>query len=251
MKVALFSGFPQELTYIIKNLRAERVRNSPFVIWSARAASKEIIIVLTGMGIINSEAAWNYVNQEYRPDYVISAGFGGALYEGAGIGDLIAASSVLLYPNSAEETPAHRQQNYLEVPGAKDVMRRMTCADIAHDGNILTLRHRLNKTEIEKGLLQGLSFPVCDMETFSLAKLSLLAGLPFFAVRAITDRFHEEIPQELFGVTDAYGNYSLSRALKIILGNPALIPSSIRMGKNARLASRKLCQAAEELIRIL
>ena len=251
MKVALFSGFPQELTYIIKNLRAKKVRNSPFVIWSAQAASKEIIIVLSGIGTINSEAAWNFVSEEYRPDYVISAGFGGALYEGACIGDLIAASGVLLYPDAAEETPAHRQHNYLEVPGAKDVMRRMTCAGIVHEGSILTLKHRLNKAEIERGLLQGLSFPVCDMETFSLAKLSLLEGLPFFAIRAITDRFHEEIPQELFGVTDAYGNYSLSSALRIILGNPALIPSSIRMGKNAWLASRKLCKATEELIRIL
>jgi len=251
MKVALFSGFPQELTYIIKNLRAERVRNFPFVIWSARAASNEIIIVLSGMGTINSEAAWNYVNEEYRPDYIISAGFGGALYEGAGIGDLIAASNVLLYPDPAEKTPADRHQNYLEVPGAKNVMRRMTRAGIVQEGSILTLRHRLDKTEIEKGLLQGLSFPVCDMETFSLAKLSLLEDLPFFAIRAITDRFHEEIPQELFGVTDASGNYSLSRALRIILGNPALIPSSIRMGKNAWLASRKLCKATEELIRVL
>src|SRR5208337_858266 len=250
MKLALFSALPHELTCIIRKLRAERVRNSPLNIWSARAASKEIIIVQSGMGTIKSEAAWNYVNEEYRPDYIISAGFGGALYEGAGIGDLIAASGVLLYPDAAEESPDHRQQNYLEVPGAKDVMRRMSCAGIVHEGSIVTLRHRLNKTEIEKGLLQGLSFPVCDMETFPLAKLSLLEGLHFFAIRAITDRFHEEIPQELFGVTDAYGNYSLSRALRIILGHPALIPSSIRMGKNAWLASRKLCKAAEELIRI-
>ncbi len=250
MKLALFSAFPQELTYIIKKLRAERVRNSPFITWSARAASKEIIIVLSGMGTINSEAAWSHVNEEYRPDYIISAGFGGALYDGAGIGDLIAASSVLLYPDAAEET-THRHQNYLEVPGAKDVIRRMTCSDMVHEGCILTLRHRMNKTKIEKELLQGLSFPVCDMETFPLAKLSILEGLPFFAIRAVTDRAHEEIPHELFGVTDAYGNYSLLRALRIILGNPELISSSIKMGKNALLASRKLCRAAEELIRIL
>ncbi len=251
MKVALFSAFPQELKYIIKHLSAERIRNSPFIIWSARAASKEIIIVLSGMGTTNSEAAWNYVNEKHRPDYIISAGFGGALYNGACIGDLIAASSVLLYPDVVEATPAHGRQNYLAVPGAKDVMRRMTCAYMVHEGSILTLRNRLNKTEVQKELLQGLPYPVCDMETFSLAKLSLLEGLPFFAVRAVTDRIHEEIPQELFGVTDANGNYSLLRALRIILGNPALIPSSLRMGKNSWLASRKLCRAAEELIRIL
>ncbi len=250
MKLALFSAFPQELKFILKNLRAEKVRNSPFFIWSARAASKEIIIVQSGMGTINSEAAWKYVNEEYRPDYIISAGFGGALYDGAAIGDLIAASGVLLYPDAAKDT-ADRQRNCLEIPGMKDVIRKMKSADMVHEGTILTLRYRLTKTEIEEELLQGLSFPVCDMETFPLAKLSMLEGLPFFAVRAVTDRAHEEIPQELFGVTDTYGNYSLSGALRIILGNPALIPSCIRMGKNAWLASRKLCRATEELIRIL
>src|SRR5208282_3958478 len=110
----------------------------------------------------------------------------------------------------------------------------MTCADKVPDGTILTLRHRLNKTAIEKDLLQGLPFPVCDMETFPLAKLSMREGLPFFAIRAVTDRGHEDIPEELFGVTDLYGNYNLSHALKIILRNPALILSCIRIGKNAR-----------------
>ncbi|HXW69554.1 MAG TPA: hypothetical protein VEJ88_08070, partial [Dissulfurispiraceae bacterium] len=232
MKLALFSAFPQELTCIIKHLRAERVRNEPFIMWSARAPSKEIIVVLSGMGTINSEAAWNCVNEEYRPDYIVSAGFGGALYDGAGIGDLIAASSVLLYPDAAEATP-HSPQKYLEVPGVKDVMRKMTCSDMVQEGSILTLRHRLNKTQIEKELLQGLPFPVCDMETFPLAKLSLLEGLPFFGIRTVTDRVHEEIPHELFSVTDANGNYSLLQAIRIISGHPALITSSIRMGKNA------------------
>lgn len=250
MKLALFSAFPHELTYIIKKLRAERVNNSPLILWSARTASKDIIIVQSGMGTIKSEAAWNYVHEEYRPDYVISSGFGGALYDGARIGDLITASGVLLYPDAAEKT-ADRHQNYLEVPGVRDVMKKMKCADMIKEGSILTLRQRLIKSEINKDLLHGLSFPVCDMETFPLAKLSMLEGLPFFAIRAVTDRAHEEIPPELFGVTDTYGNYSLASALRIILGNPALIPSSIRMGKNAWLASRNLCQAVEELIRIL
>lgn len=252
MKVAIFSGFPQELTYIIKNLRAERVSNTPFIIWSARAASKEIIIVRSGMGAINSAAAWNYINGDYSPDYIISAGFGGALYEGAGIGDVIAASSVMLYPDIAEASSADRQQKFLiNVPGVKDVMSGMTGAFTVHEGSVLTCRQRVYKTAVEKELLQGLSFPVCDMETFSLAKLSLLAGLPFFAMRAITDLAYEEIPQALFGVTDARGNFSLFRALDIMFGKPALMPAFIRMGRNARTASQKLSLAIETLLRIL
>src|SRR5271169_219268 len=127
MKVALFSAFPQEVTYIIKSLKAKKIRSSPFMIWSAQAASKDIIIVQSGMGIDISEAAWKYVVEEYRPEYVISAGFCGAFYQDAAIGDLIGASRVLLYPDVGEAAPVSRHQDYLvEVPGAHEIIRRMT-----------------------------------------------------------------------------------------------------------------------------
>lgn len=252
MKVALFSAFPQELARIIKRLGAKSCGGSPFAIWSARSAYAEIVMVLSGMGTINAEAAWNYAVETYRPDYIISAGFGGALYDGAGIGDVIAASSVMLYPDIAEAPAAGgRQKSLMNIPGAREVLDRMTGEIAMHEGSFLTLRHRVDKACIDKDLLQGLSFPVCDMETFSLGKLSLLAGLPFFAVRAITDLAGEEIPQELFCVTDAYGNFSLFRALAILFGKPALVPVFIRMGKNARAASKNLSLAIETLLRIL
>ncbi len=252
MKVALFSAFPQEVTYIIKSLKAKKIRSSPFIIWFAQAAFKEIIIVQSGIGIDISEAAWKYVVREYSPEYVISAGFCGALYEGAAIGDLIGASHVLLYPDMAVAVTAIKRQDCLvEVMGAHEIIRKMAHDLAVLEGDFLTLGQWTKKSEIAKGLLQGLSFPVCDMETFPLARLSMRAGLPFFAIRAVTDSAHEEIPQELFGVTGANGSFSLSRALRIILGNPVLVPSCIRMGKNARMASRRLCEAIETLLIIL
>jgi len=252
MKAALFSAFPQELICIRRNLRAEKIRSSPFATWSACSASKEIIMVLSGMGAVNSEAAWNYAVGTYRPDYIISAGFGGALYEGAGIGDVIAASSVMLYPDIAEATSADsRRKCPMDVPGAKEVIGRMNGDVAVHEGSFLTFSQRMDKTTVDQKLLGGLSFPVCDMETFSLATLSLAGGLPFFALRAITDLVHEEIPRELFGVTDTYGKFNLIHALYIILSKPGLMPVFIRMGRNARTASQKLSMAIESLLRVL
>jgi len=252
MKVAIFSAFPQELTCLIKSLRAEKVSSFPFIIRSARSASKEIIIVQSGMGVDISETAWKHVIEGYSPDAVVSAGFCGAFYEGATIGDLIGASYVMLYPDMAETGPAGAHQyDLMEIPGAAETIRKMAHAVTVYEGSLLTLGRWMRKSEVAKESLQGLSYPICDMETFPLARLSLRAGLPFFAIKAVTDRAHEEIPQELFNVTDTDGRFSFLRALGVILGNPALIPSSIRMGKNAGVASQKLRQATEELIRIL
>jgi len=237
MKTALFSAFPQELTYIIKNFHAQKIASSPFIIYSASIASGEMIIIQSGMGQHKSEAAWNYTVGEFRPEYIISAGFCGALYDGAGIGDLIAASNVRPYPDSS-----------IEIPGVKETIKKISGHIGLHEGSFITLGQRLDKSEIQKEFLQGVSFPVCDMETLPLAKLSIQAGLPFFAIRAVTDRIHEEIPRELFGVTDADGNFSLSRALGIILAHPSLIPSCIKLEKNARLASQNLSLAIEALV---
>ncbi|MBF0558450.1 MAG: hypothetical protein HQL08_06680 [Nitrospirae bacterium] len=252
MKVALFSAFPQELTCIIKTLGAKKAGSSHFSTWSADFASKEIMIVMSGMGMSNSESALNYAVEKYHPDCIISAGFGGALYKGAAIGDVIAASSVMLYPDIAEATSVEgRQKCQVDVPGVKDVMGRMTGAVTLHEGSLLTLGQRVDKATIDKKLLSGLSFPVCDMETFPLAKRSLIAGLPFFAIRAITALAHEEIPQELFGVTDASGNFNIFRALAIMLSKPSLLPVFVRMGRNARTASQQLSRVIETLLRSL
>src|SRR5271157_2592665 len=157
MKVALFSAFPQEVTYIIKSLKAKKIRSSPFSIWSAQAVSKEIIIVQSGMGIDISEAAWKYVVEEYRPEYVISAGFCGAFYQGAAIGDLIGASRVLLYPDMAEAVSPRRRKNYLvEVPGSHEIIRRMTHDLTVNEGDLLTLGRWTKKSEVAKELLEGL-----------------------------------------------------------------------------------------------
>ncbi len=252
MKVAIFSAFPQELTCLIRSLRAEKISLVPFIIWSVRSASKEIIIIQSGMGVDISESAWKYVIETYSPDVVVSAGFCGAFYEGAAIGDLIVASSVMLYPDMAGPVPGGAHRNSLmEIAGASEIIRKMANAVTVYDGSLLTLGRWMRKSEVAKELLQGLSFPICDMETFPLARLSVGAGLPFFAIKAVTDRAHEEIPQELFNVTGADGRFGFLRAVGVILSNPALIPSCIRMGKNARVASQKLCRATEEMIKIL
>jgi nucleoside phosphorylase len=250
MKVALFSAFPQETAVIIKRMRAKRTARSPFNTFSAQHSGKEIVVVESGMGCINSETAWNHVFEKYRPDYIISAGFCGAFHHAARIGDVVVASRVFLYPNIAETTASGPNRNSIvELRGATEMISRLAPVVSVHEGTILTLTKRLRKSQVARKLpAGGLPFPVCDMETFPLARLSIREGIPFFAVRAVSDRAHEEIPSELFDVTDEYGNYSLSRAIKTILAKPALIPSCFTMGKNAWVASHKLYRALEKLL---
>jgi nucleoside phosphorylase len=241
VRVAIFSAFPQEIKQIIKNLKAERsFERHPLTTFSARYSSKEIIIVLTGMGKANAERAVEYTVTKYSPDLALSVGFGGALYEGAVIGDVVWGSRVFLIQDDITET--------LDLPNLKDIVGRLPATFAVREGSILTLAKWMKKADIKKFLPNELSLPVCDMETFFLAKAAMKERLPFFTIRSITDRAGEEIPHDFMSVTDQHGKYKLSRALKLILGKPKLVGDIIRIGRNSSTASIHLWYAVRSVI---
>jgi nucleoside phosphorylase len=241
-KLAIFSAFPHELKCIAKNLKPiKNLRRHPFSTFLTKYLNSEIILVHTGMGARSAEAAFKYVLEEYSPDFILSIGFGGALYDGALIGDLVWASRVILFPEDV----------FLEVPDAGEISKRLSGKVSMHEGCILTFEKYMKKSEVKKHLSNDFSFPVCDMETFFLAKLSIEKRLPFFAVRSITDRADEDIPSEFLSVTDESGRYKLSRALSLIISRPKLIKDIFRTGRASAIASNNLWHLVKAMIEII
>ncbi len=242
MKIAIFAAFPQELKPVLKNLTPKkRIVNSPFVLFFSTYSSFEILLVETGAGIYNGEEAFNYVVKEHNPDFVLSIGFGGALYEGAKIGDLIWASKVFLFPSFSS----------LNLLYPEDTFNRLNDKSIIQKGCFITLKKWMKKSEIEKILPQNIPFPVCEMETFPLAKLSLQKGLPFCAIRSITDTADEDIPFHPHEVTDSSGKYRFPKAIWLLLRKPKLIPKAVMLGRNSKIASYQLWLVVKSLIETL
>jgi adenosylhomocysteine nucleosidase len=248
VRLAIFSAFPQELKYIVKNFTImKKLKKYPFHIFLAKYSSSEIILVQTGIGTHNAENSLEYILEEYSPDCILSLGFGGALYDGAIVGDLIWVSKVLLIPESAVE----KSQYLLEIPNSRETFSKLSDKIVMHEGCALTLEKWMKKSEVKKMIPRELSLPICDMETFFLAKLSVQKGLPFFAVRAITDLINEEIPRDLLRVSDKSGNYRFTRALFLLLCKPKLILSMIKLGRNSKVAAKNLWLVVKSLVEIL
>jgi len=244
MRLAIFSAFPHETRPLVRNLNAARISKSlPFTVFLAPYGPGEVVVVQTGMGTRNAEASLNYVVKEHSPTMILSSGFGGALYDNAAIGELIWASTILLMNNGIIDA--------LDLPDRDHLFGRLSQKLTIQEGSIITLERWMKKPDIKCAVSRPLPFPVCDMETYPLAKASLTKGLPFVAIRSITDRSHEEIPPELLGVSDESGNYSLSRALNVLLRNPSLIPRAVKLGRNSAIASHNLWRALRTLIELL
>jgi adenosylhomocysteine nucleosidase len=233
MRIAICSAFPQELRYIIRNFGATRSpQKDPYPIFHATCPPHELLIVQTGMGIHNAEAALNFTLKTFSPDTVLFVGFGGALYSSARAGDLVWASTVMDLSGGTLTA--------MEIPDPSGLAEKLSGKIRLDKGTVVTLPRRMEKKEIAAMLPADLPFAVCDMETYPAAKFSGEKGIPFFALRAVTDTLEEEIPTELFTVTDASGKYELSRALGIILSQPHLIPAAITLGRNSAIAARQL-----------
>jgi len=236
MRLAIFSAFPHEVKPLVKNLSAARISKTlPFTLFLAPYLSGEVIVVQTGMGTHNIEASLSYVIEKHAPTILLSSGFGGALYDEATIGELVWASKVLLVNNGVRGT--------LDLPDRKRLFGTISQKLAIRRGSVVTLEKWMEKPDIKRALAGQFSFPVCDMETFPLAKASVKYGLPFVAIRAITDRSHEEIPPQLLNVSDKSGHYRLSRSLKVLLGNPSVIPRAVTLGRNSAIAAENLWRA--------
>jgi adenosylhomocysteine nucleosidase len=244
VRLAIFSAFPQEIKAIVRNLKAvKRPGTHPFPLFSAEWLSNEVVVAVSGMGSTNAETALEYVCDRYRPEFVLSLGFGGALYEGARIGEIVWSGKFFLIREKVEEA--------LESPGSGAAVHKVHGDLGMREGSIFTVEKWTAKSEIKKFLTQGISFPVCDMETFFLAKPSLKRGLPFLAVRAVTDLADEDVPPEFISVSDETGTYRLSRALKLILSRPKLLKNVVTMGRNSGVASSNLSKFVKEFVEVI
>jgi len=252
MIVVIFAAFPQELKHILKRPEAQNPVGCHFPSQENQHPASDIIAVQTGIGATNAETAFLRVLQECRPDFVLSAGFGGALYEDAGIGDIVWASHALLLREDKRKQHEHLVEYAIpESDIGRRIGEKLRDRTTAREGSIVTLPEMMKKADIKNTIPNDLPFPVCDMETFYLAKLSHQNRVPFLAIRSITDQLDEDIPPALLAVTDGTGRFRFSRALGLLLAKPRLIPASIRLGRNAARASKSLGKAVDSLMEIL
>ncbi len=255
MNIAVFAAFPQELSSIRRaSTPISGPRDSSFPLRVTSYRETGLITVETGMNQTQIDAAFRHVIAEYRPEIILSVGFGGALYYRANIGDLVLASRYFfLTREGAIEQPqlSVRNAQFQRALWNGAITTRLQQKVRIREGSVLTIPNWTAKAKLKPCMPRDAAFPVCDRETIHLARLAHQNNLPFFGIRAVTDRADEDIPEALFEVVDETGTYRFSRALTVLLSRPGLIPDGIRLGRHAAIASRNLWDAVRSLVEVL
>jgi adenosylhomocysteine nucleosidase len=158
---------------------------------------------------------------------LVSAGFCGALSPELRVGDLVAPDEVR--DEATGERFAPDPEMLAAAPGARGT---------------LVSAARLARTPADRARLEGLAV---DMESAALARASRAAGVPFLALRAVTDETRHRLP-DFDRLMDAAGRVTPGAGLLYFLVHPREVPALVRLGPAVRQAGRALRAGLEQTL---
>lgn len=201
-----------------------------------------IVVAKSGMGAKRACACAETLIARCNPRLLLIAGFCAGLTQEAAPGDLILADEAM------DRTSGRR---YLPAPSLLATAQAARPPGILlHTGRLLTAT-RIARTTGEKQAIRSEweEATALDMETTGAVAAAEAAGIPWLAVRAVTDGLHDSLPFDFALWTDPRtGEVLRSRVAVAALTHPWKIPALIRLGARSTHAARRLALYLESLV---
>ncbi len=238
MKIVIVTAMPEESAAVMKRAggRKKTVLEGRKR-YSFSTAGHDLVLVESGMGMLNAGWAATALAAE-APDLMISAGFGGAVLEGLTVGEPVMARHLLHWDGTGFEEVAAGFYGLNAVAGS--VPARL--------GSFISCDRILNKRELARNLPPGTTDPVVEMESAAVARVAASHGIPFLAMRAISDPWDEELDFSIDEFCDEAMRIRPTKVLATILCRPVIIPQLIRLARTSRLAAAGLARGMERLL---
>jgi adenosylhomocysteine nucleosidase len=119
--------------------------------------------------------------------------------------------------------------------------------DIVTSPRIFTADHIVGTPAEKRLLAEQQNADAVDMESAAIADACAARGVPFRAVRAVSDAADTALSPDLVQLLSG-GNVSPWKAVRALVRKPALLGEFLRLARDTKLASRTL---ARELMRIV
>lgn len=244
MRLLILSALSREIRGILNSLDDRvPIPGLPFRASRVQHRFHEITFAETGMGVENAVRVFEHVAGITTPEVVISLGYCGGLVPGAAVGDLIWASAVCLIDGPQVEV--------LPISGQDLVFGKLSLSVPIRQGTFITLRQWMKKVDILPHVPAGMPLPVCEMETFGVARLAMERNVPFFAIRCLSDADQDEIAFDPSAMCDPSGSLRLARSLRFFASHSRLLGQAMKLRRASAIASRNLALATEKLLQTL
>ena len=183
--------------------------------------SNDRVLVCGGMGAEAARRAAEAVIALYAPVMIYSAGFAGALDTTLKVGDVLKPARIVDAGNGSSVN--------LEGKG------------------VLVSFGSVASSEQKAKLRASFGAQAVDMEAAAVRCAAEARGLPFGAVKVISDEFDFSFPP-MQRFVDSQGRFHEGQFACFAALRPWLWPRLVRLARNSRLASRALCDSFGNLV---
>jgi adenosylhomocysteine nucleosidase len=205
--------------------------------------SKTCILVTSGMGMQRARIATQKLIQSYAPQWLISFGIAGAAEDELQIGDVIAVRAVCQLHEHALSTL--KQLHFWPNEGIELAEQEL----VTRNAHLLTgTAVTTVGTQPDLLVLEEMYHPILDMETAGIAQVAEENGIPFSALRAVSDCPSAPLPFDLGEMVDNHANLRLGRLLMEIVRHPGAALKFSQVQTNARIAADRVAVALVALI---
>lgn len=220
-RTAIIAAFAGELKHIVVGWKHER-RNGVDT-WAHRDENL-YVAACAGAGQAAATRAFAAIEESAPVDLVFSVGWAGALVAG-------------LAPGSAHN-----------VAGVIDARtgERFRCD--AGAGNLwLTTSPTVAGYPEKLRLGATYSAALVDMEAAAIARLAHMRGIPFYAIKGVSDGLAEDLP-DFNRFLSQSGQMQTARLILYALVHPTYWPALARMGDNSKKASQSIAQSLQDFL---
>lgn len=245
MKIVILTAMPEEMQAVRAVVeQAERLPGAGLKVWRGRAAGHDIVLVESGMGFANAARVAETVIGEMRPDMVVSAGFCGGISPHLQVADVVVATGLVVVADEGVDTVE------MDIPAVcRDFVVRQTGQGVRLFGGLFcSTPGIMAKKRLASLLPADAPYPVVEMESAAIARVAAQSGIPFAAIRSVSDPADEELDFTLDEFCDSRMRIRPHRVLLTILRKPRIIPQLIRLAGNSRVAAKSLTRALRDFL---
>jgi len=247
--IAILVAVRQELRPILHRADANHVvRQEHLDFHEGTLGGQSVALLALGIGKECARIAAEMTIRCYRPDLVISSGFGGGLQPGIRAGDIVVGTEILeLRKDQGDQITWITTHKPLRSPRFRwDESSGVRI----HYGKILTTDEMVLRASNKARIGQATAALAVDMETSAVAAVCAARKTDFLAVRGITDMVDEDLPNE-FNDFFVLGQLRANRVFSSCARDPRVLTDLARLGYRAKHSGAKLARFLEAVLRQL
>jgi len=215
------------------NLLDSRVttRCASYLEHAGRLNGRSIVVAETGVGARSAAKATEDVIAVHKPQWIVSAGFAGALADDLRRGHILMADQLMDLRDNKFSVGFRMDREAIEASRA------------LHVGRLLSVDGLIRTPDEKRKLAERYGSVACDMETMAVATACRREKVRFLSVRVITDTVDDRLPVEVERLVDQKSIAGkLGAATGAVFKRPACVKDMWHLREDALKASDRLAK---------